>query len=211
MADRYLFLDTETTGLSVTGGDRVCEIAVVEADAKGRALRAFHTYLNPECRMNYTAQSIHGLSTSFLLGAPRFAEIQRDFLAFIKGATIVAHNATFDVNFLEGELARAGGPSFIGSVRKVECSLRRARSLLPVGKRSLDALCERFEIGTTDRTVHGALIDSVLLGHVWASLTALEKGGVMPLPVQANLTPDIRAALRNPRAPQLVWEGPIEA
>lgn len=211
MADRYLFLDTETTGLSVTGGDRVCEIAVVEADAKGKALRAFHTYLNPECRMNYTAQSIHGLSTAFLSGAPRFSEIQRDFLAFIKGATIVAHNATFDVHFLEGELARAGGPSFMGSVRKVECSLRRARSLLPVGKRSLDALCERFEIGTTDRTVHGALIDSVLLGHVWASLTALEKGGVMPLPVQANLTPDIRAALRNPRTPQLVWEGPIEA
>ena len=198
MAERFLFLDTETTGLSVTGGDRVCEIAVVEADEKGRAIRAFHTYLNPECRMNHVAQSIHGLSTSFLLGAPRFAEIQDEFLAFVKGATIVAHNATFDQHF-------------IGSVKKIECSWRRARSLLPVGKRSLEALCERFEIGTVDRSLHGALIDSVLLGHVWASLTALEKGGVMPLPVQANLTPEIRLALRQPRTPKLVWEGPIEA
>lgn len=211
MAERFLFLDTETTGLSVTGGDRVCEIAVVEADEKGRAIRAFHTYLNPECRMNHVAQSIHGLSTSFLLGAPRFAEIQEEFLAFVKGATIVAHNATFDQHFIEGELARAGGPSFFGSVKKIECSWRRARSLLPVGKRSLEALCERFEIGTIDRSLHGALIDSVLLGHVWASLTALEKGGVMPLPVQANLTPEIRLALRQPRTPKLVWEGPIEA
>lgn len=207
---RYLFLDTETTGISVTGGDRVCEIAVVEADAKGRATRAFHSYLNPGRRVSYVAEEIHGLSNAFLSAAPRFSEIRDDFLAFVKGATIVAHNATFDVNFLENELQLSGGPSLIGTVHGVECSLRRARNLLPVGKKSLDALCERFEIGTVDRSVHGALIDSVLLGHVWASLTALEKGGVMPLPVQANLTPAVREALRMPRAPKLVWEGPIE-
>lgn len=211
MTGRYLFLDTETTGISVAGGDRVCEIAVVEADSKGKAIRAFHTYLNPDRRVSYVAEEIHGLSNAFLSGAPRFADIQDEFLAFIKGSIIVAHNAAFDVNFLEGELSRSGGPSFIGSVRGVECSLRRARSLLPAGKRSLDALCERFEIGTVDRSVHGALIDSVLLGHVWASLTALEKGGVMPLPVQANLTAEVRSALRLPRASSLILEGPLEA
>ncbi|TBW35795.1 DNA polymerase III subunit epsilon [Siculibacillus lacustris] len=165
---REIVFDTETTGLDPRQGDRVVEIGCVELVNHIVTGQTFHVYLNPERTMPRGAFDVHGLSDAFLADKPKFAEIVDDFVAFIDGARLVAHNADFDIRFLNAELARVGRPP-IGSDRVVD-TLALARRRHPAGPNSLDALCNRYGIDNTRRDFHGALLDSELLAEVYVEL-----------------------------------------
>ncbi|MCA3023807.1 MAG: DNA polymerase III subunit epsilon [Rhodocyclaceae bacterium] len=174
---RLIFLDTETTGLEVPQGHRIIEIACVEMIDRRFTENNFHTYLNPEREIDAAAQNIHGLSLELLADKPRFADIVDDFLRYIDGGEIVIHNAAFDVGFLNAELKRAGrapidGPDVTtGKTRVITDTWKMAREQFPGKKNSLDALCERFEIDKSARTLHGARVDTQLLAEVYLALT----------------------------------------
>ena len=179
---REVVLDTETTGLSPATGDRVVEIGCVELVNFLPTGRTYQVYLDPEMPMPYGAQQIHGLTDAFLRDKPKFAEIAGDFVAFIEGAQVIAHNADFDIGFLNAELALAGRP-FITS--KVLDTVRLARQKYPGAQNSLDALCRRFNIDTSAREKHGALLDADLLAQVYLEIV----GGRQPgLTLAATLT-----------------------
>ncbi|MCA2999358.1 MAG: DNA polymerase III subunit epsilon [Burkholderiales bacterium] len=174
---RLIFLDTETTGLEAPQGHRIIEIACVEMIGRRFTENNFHTYLNPEREIDAAAQNIHGLSLEFLADKPRFADIVDDFLRYLDGGEIVIHNAAFDVGFLNAELKRAGrapidGPDVTtGKTRAITDTWKMAREQFPGKKNSLDALCERFEIDKSARTLHGARVDTQLLAEVYLALT----------------------------------------
>lgn len=171
---REIVLDTETTGLAATNGDRIVEIACLELIHHVPTGETFHTYINPERDMPEEAFRIHGLSDAFLSDKPLFAAIADDFLAFIADAPLVIHNAEFDVGFINAELVRLGRDRLDGS-RAVD-TMRLARKRFPGAQASLDALCRRFEIDNSARTFHGALLDCELLAEVYLEL----KGGRQP-------------------------------
>jgi DNA polymerase III subunit epsilon len=174
---RLIFLDTETTGLEAPQGHRIIEIACVEMIGRRFTENNFHCYLNPEREIDAAAQNIHGLSLEFLADKPRFADIVDHFLRYIEGGEIVIHNAAFDVGFLNAELKRAGrapidGPdAATGELRVITDTWKMAREQFPGKKNSLDALCERFEIDKSARTLHGARVDTQLLAEVYLALT----------------------------------------
>ncbi len=178
---REIVLDTETTGLSPNRGDRVVEIGCVELVNFIPTGTTFHFYLDPEMPMPAEAERIHGLSDEFLRGKPKFAEIADSFLAFIHDATVIAHNADFDVKFLNAELVLADRP-LIAS--KILDTVRLARRKFPGAQASLDALCRRFEIDTSDRTKHGALLDAHLLAQVYLELVGGRQPGLTLAAVQ---------------------------
>jgi DNA polymerase III subunit epsilon len=171
---RQIFLDTETTGLEVTQGHRVIEIAGVEMVNRRLTKRNFHRYLNPEREIDTGAQQIHGISLEFLADKPVFADIAAEFLDYVGDAELVIHNAAFDVGFLNAELKRSGrelmeaGPN---GKRVIVDTWKLAREQFPGKKNSLNALCERFEIDNSARTLHGALLDASLLAEVYLALT----------------------------------------
>jgi len=165
---REIILDTETTGLSPAGGDRVVEIACLELLNCVPTGNTFHRYINPERSVPAEAFAVHGLSEEFLGGHPVFGDIAPDFLAFIGDARLVIHNADFDLGFLNHELARLGLDRLSAPV---EDTLRLARRRFPGAPASLDALCRRFEIDLTRRDKHGALVDCELLAAVYLELT----------------------------------------
>jgi DNA polymerase III subunit epsilon len=171
---RQIFLDTETTGLYVEQGHRVIEIACVEMVGRRITKRNFHRYLNPEREIDPGAQQIHGISLEFLADKPRFADIADEFLDYVGDAELVIHNARFDVGFLNAELAIAKRTP-ISSVGKAKRSiidtLALAKDQFPGKKNSLDALCERFQVDNSARTLHGALLDAELLADVYLALT----------------------------------------
>lgn len=166
---REIVFDTETTGLSFTGGDRLVEIGCVELVHRVETGRVFHAYYHPEREMPAEAQAIHGLSSAFLSDKPRFVEAHGTLLEFIGDAPLVAHNAGFDFSFLNGELARAKRAT-ICLTRMVD-TLQLARSRHPGAKHSLDALCSRYGIDRSHRVLHGALLDAQLLAQVYVELT----------------------------------------
>jgi DNA polymerase-3 subunit epsilon len=166
---REIVFDTETTGLSFAGGDRLVEIGCVELVNRIETGRTYHVYVNPERDMPGEAQAVHGLSAAFLSDKPRFGEIVSDLLAFIEDAPMVAHNAGFDFSFLNGELGRCGHPDVCRS-RMVD-TLVLARTRHPGAKHTLDALCVRFGIDRSHRVLHGALLDAQLLAQVYVELT----------------------------------------
>jgi DNA polymerase-3 subunit epsilon len=168
MALREIVFDTETTGLSPLGGDRVVEIGCVELLNHVPTGATFHRYVNPERDMPEGAFAVHGLSSAFLADKPVFAAIADEFVAFIDGARLVAHNAAFDVAFLDAELARVGHPT-IDPGRIVD-TLQIARRKYPFSPNSLDALCQRLGIDNARRTKHGALLDSEILADVYVEL-----------------------------------------
>ena len=172
---REVVLDTETTGLSPVTGDRVVEIGCVEVMNFLPTGRTFQVYLDPEMPMPYGALQIHGLTDEFLRGKRKFAEIAGDFVAFIEGAQIIAHNADFDIGFLNAELALAGRP-FITS--RVLDTVRLARKKYPGAQNSLDALCQRFNIDTSAREKHGALLDADLLAQVYLEIVGGRQPGL---------------------------------
>lgn len=165
---REIILDTETTGLD-SRLDRIIEIGGIELVNKFPTGRTFHQYINPgNRRVHAEAQAVHGISDADLADKPGFAEIVDAFLEFIEGADIVAHNATFDAGFINAELERIGADP-IASERVVD-TLAIAKRKHPMGPNSLDALCRRYGIDNTHRTLHGALLDSELLAEVYIEL-----------------------------------------
>lgn len=168
--NRQIALDTETTGLDpVKGGHRIVEIGCVEMINRVRTGRVFHTYLDPSREMPDEAFRIHGLSTHFLKGKAKFADVAVDFLAFLDDSPLVIHNATFDLKFLNFELGMIGFPA-LGPGREVIDTLMVARQKFPGAPASLDALCKRFNIDLSTRTKHGALLDAELLADMYLEL-----------------------------------------
>ena len=165
---REIIFDTETTGLDFRD-DRVIELGCIELVNRFPTGRTFHHYLNPQGRdVHPDAQAVHGISNADLADKPPFAEIAGQFLEFVDGAKLVAHNAGFDMGFINAELARLGATA-IGPDRVVD-TLALARRKHPMGPNSLDALCRRYGIDNSRRTKHGALLDSELLAEVYIEL-----------------------------------------
>ena len=173
---REIVLDTETTGLSPGHGDRVVEIGCLELMNFVPTGKTYHAYLDPERAMPAEALRVHGLTDEFLRGKPKFADVAQEFLAFIQDSKVIAHNADFDIGFLNSELARLDrGP--IAS--EVIDSLRLARRKYPGAQVSLDALCRRFGIDTEERSVHHrALLDAHLLAQVYLELVGGRQPGL---------------------------------
>src|SRR5436309_4993603 len=165
---REIVLDTETTGLDPYQGDRLVEIGCVELYNKIPTGQNFHCYINPERAMSASAFEVHGLSAEFLKDKPLFAEVAAEFLAFVGEAPLVAHNAAFDLGFLNAELERAGKPT-LGSDRIVD-TLLLARRKHPAGPNRLDDLCSRYGIDNSRRSKHGALLDAEILAEVYVEL-----------------------------------------
>jgi len=165
---REIVLDTETTGLDPAKGHRIIEIGCIELVNAIPTSGTFHVYIDPERKMPKAAFRVHGLSAEFLSDKPVFAKIAEDFLTFISDAKIIAHNAEFDLRFLNAELALLGIAPIAGE--RVIDTLALARLKFPGAANSLDALCVRYEIDTSRRTKHGALLDAEILAEVYAKL-----------------------------------------
>jgi DNA polymerase-3 subunit epsilon len=164
---REIVMDTETTGLSPLTGDRVVEIGGVELFNHIPTGKTFHQYINPDRQMTADAYNVHGLSDEFLRDKPRFAEIADNMLAFFGDATLIAHNAPFDVSFLNFELEKAGRPALRNPIID---TVAVARDKHPGARVSLDALCKHYGIDNSRRTLHGALLDSEILADVYLEL-----------------------------------------
>ena len=165
---REIIFDTETTGLDPRE-DRVIELGCVELVNRFPTGRTIHRFINPQGRsVHPEAQAVHGISDADLVGKPVFAEILDEFLEFIDGAKLVAHNANFDIGFINAEFQRLGQP-YVDPSRVVD-TLAIARRKHPMGPNSLDALCRRYGIDNAHRTKHGALLDAELLAEVYIEL-----------------------------------------
>lgn len=173
---REIIFDTETTGLHKES-DRVIEIGCVEMVDRYLTGKTFHVYLNPQgVIIPDEVVAVHGLTNERLKDEPKFEEVADDFLAFIDGATLVAHNANFDLGFLNAELGRINKPLI--SVDRIIDTLAMARRKYPMGPNSLDALCKRFGIDNSRRTLHGALLDSEILADVYIELIGGKQGAL---------------------------------
>jgi len=168
---RQIVLDTETTGLSSATGDRIIELGCVELIGRKTTGQNLHLYFNPECEISEEASNIHGLRTEDLQHQPTFAAQAGQILAYLQGAELIIHNASFDVGFLDRELQAAGFPPLAAHVANIVDTLALAKTLFPGKRNSLDALCARLEIDNTHRTLHGALLDAQLLAQVYIHMT----------------------------------------
>jgi len=168
---RQIILDTETTGLEPSNGHRIIEIGCVELIDRRVSNNHYHQYINPEREIEAGALEVHGISNEFLQDKPLFADIVADFLAFIEGAELIIHNAPFDIGFLDAELSLLGRPDRMSDHSTVLDSLELARDLHPGQRNSLDALCKRYEVDNSSRTLHGALLDAEILGDVYLVMT----------------------------------------
>lgn len=165
---REIVFDTETTGIDPLKGDRVLEIGCLELINHLPTGRTLHLYINPERDVPAEAVAVHGLTAEFLSDKPIFSEVADAFLDFIADDILIAHNADFDVMFMNAELTRLGFPRL--EKRRVRDTLAIARQKFPGSPASLDALCKRFNIDNSGRTLHGALLDSQLLAEVYLEL-----------------------------------------
>jgi DNA polymerase-3 subunit epsilon len=173
---RQVVLDTETTGLEVTQGHRIIEVGVVELVNRRPTGRVFHHYVNPNRDIDAGAAAVHGITLAKLANKPRFEAIAQDFLAFIDGAEIVAHNAPFDVAFLDEELRLYALRSETERVKiRARCrvldTLALAKEMHPGQRNGLDALCKRYSIDNSHREYHGALLDARILADVYLAMT----------------------------------------
>ena len=184
---REVVLDTETTGLYPAQGHRIVEIGCVELINHIATERHLQLYINPERPMDADAEAVHGLTDDFLADKPVFAEIADTFLEFISDAPLVIHNASFDIGFLNAELARLGYPSIL--LDRAIDTVKIARKRFPGAQASLDALCRRYGVDLSDRSLHGALLDSNLLANVYLEL----RGGRQPDLVLGNETASTEA------------------
>ena len=176
---RQIVLDTETTGLSAEGGDRIIEIGCVELIARRLTGNNRHFYLNPERDSHEEALKVHGISNEFLRDKPKFAAVADELIAYLSGAEIIIHNAPFDVGFLNKELSLVGKPGLRQSVGSVTDTLTMAKEMYPGKRNSLDALCDRLGVDNASRTLHGALLDAELLADVYINLTRGQNALVM--------------------------------
>ena len=168
---RQIFLDTETTGLSAEGGDRVIEIGCVEMVARKLTGNNRHFYLNPGRDSHPDALRVHGITTEFLRDKPQFSAVADDLLEYLQGAEVIIHNAPFDVGFLNKELELLGRAPLKTTVGSVIDTMLMAKEMYPGKRNSLDALCDRLGVDNSGRTLHGALLDAELLADVYICLT----------------------------------------
>lgn len=169
---REICLDTETTGFAVKEGDRIIEIGCVELSDHGITNRNFHTYLNPERKMEADVIEVHKITNEMLVDKPKFEDKADEFIDFVKGARLIIHNAAFDEGFLDAELEKIGKPKLRDLGCEIVDSLEIARSVYPQMHNNLDALCKRLNIDTSqrEREGHGALLDAELLAQVYLVL-----------------------------------------
>lgn len=212
---REIVIDTETTGLDPNNGDRLIEVGCIEIVNRIPTGREFHRYLNPERDIHRDAIEVHGLTNDFLKDKPLFKDVVDEFLEFLEDAPLVAHNASFDLAFINAELARSGRPPL--TFDRVVDTLALARRRHPAGPNSLDALCKRYGIDLSARSKHGALLDSMLLANVYVELlgerqatlglggqsradaVVLQRGGaarLRPQPLPSRLTTEDELAHR---------------
>ena len=206
---REIALDTETTGLDPSTGDRVVEIGAVELFNQMPTGRTYHQYLNPDRMIPKEAFDVHGLSDDFLRDKPRFRDVARAFLDFIGDATLVIHNAPFDMKFLNHELTAAGHPALLMS--RAFDTVQLARQKFPGSPASLDALCRRFGVDNSMREKHGALLDSEILAEVYLELIGGRQPDLTLNPASSKSAAAINAAWRpkprpNPLPPRLTAE-----
>ncbi|MCK6406258.1 MAG: DNA polymerase III subunit epsilon [Rhodocyclaceae bacterium] len=178
---RQIFLDTETTGLETRLGHRIIELACVEMVNRRLTRRHLHYYVNPDRDIDEGALAVHGISREFLADKPRFGEVANEFLDFIRGAELVIHNAAFDVGFLDNELKMLGLAPIETVCANVRDTLKMARELHPGKKNNLDALCERYGVNNSHRTLHGALLDAEILADVYVAMTRGQESLIMNL------------------------------
>ncbi|WP_312524604.1 DNA polymerase III subunit epsilon [Paracoccus sp. (in: a-proteobacteria)] len=200
---REIVLDTETTGFDPDTGDRIVEIGAIELHNHLPTGRTFHVYINPERMMPKEAFDVHGLGDDFLKDKPKFAEIAQDFEDFIgDDGQLVIHNASFDMKFLNAELKKLGRPGLPNS--RATDTLELARRKFPGAQNSLDALCRRYRIDNSNRTLHGALLDSELLAEVYLALLGGRQPGLV-LESAGSLAADGSSSQHSanvPRAPR---------
>jgi DNA polymerase-3 subunit epsilon len=178
---RQVVLDTETTGLDAKLGDRVIEIGCMEMLSRRVSDNSYHQYVNPERPNAEGALRVHGLTDEFLADKPKFADVAAAFLDYVRGAELIIHNASFDVEFLDAELARARLGRLQDHIAGVIDTLALARELHPGKRNSLDALCERYAVDNAHRTLHGALLDARLLAEVYLAMTRGQDSLIMDL------------------------------
>ncbi|HEU4516031.1 MAG TPA: DNA polymerase III subunit epsilon [Steroidobacteraceae bacterium] len=191
---RQIVLDTETTGLEVSGGHRIIEIGCVELRHRRPTGQNWHRYLRPGREVDAAALAVHGITNEFLESQPAFAEVADEFLAFVEGAELVIHNAEFDVGFLDAELAAAGRTTRIGDHCRISDTLSLARRLHPGQRNSLDALCKRYGVDNSGRDLHGALLDARILADVYLAMS----GGQAALGLEAGPAGEGAAAATAP-------------
>lgn len=178
---RQIILDTETTGLDHRQGHRIVEIAAVELSNRQLTTQHFHYYLNPERDSDEGALQVHGLTTEFLRNKPKFNEISKEFLNFIADSELVIHNAPFDVGFLNHELNLINLKTLDKYCLSIIDTLKLAKELHPGKRNNLDALCDRYNIDNSKRTLHGALLDAELLAEVYLAMTRGQESLLMNL------------------------------
>jgi DNA polymerase-3 subunit epsilon len=207
---RFVVLDTETTGLEPSQGNRIIEVAGVEILGRRMSAARFHAYLNPGRDSEPGALEKHGLTTEFLSDKPRFEEVVDEFIAFIRGAVLIIHNAPFDVGFLNHELSLSHRPALSSFCPPPLDSLLMARELHPGKKNSLDALCDRYGVDNSHRTYHGALLDAELLADVYLAMTRGQESLVMDLEPTQTASQTGEAGAHRPAIPMLVVAPSVE-
>ena len=167
---RYIVLDTETTGLDPDDGHKIIEIGCIEILNRNITNNTFHKYINPNREIDIEASKIHGLTNSFLRDKPLFEEVYSEFSEYISDSPLIIHNAPFDIGFLKKEYSAVSmNDDFMNN--EIIDSLKLARKISPGKKNTLDALCERYSVDNSDRTLHGALLDAKLLAFVYLKMT----------------------------------------
>jgi DNA polymerase-3 subunit epsilon len=195
---RQIVLDTETTGLEPAEGHRIIEIGAVELLDRRLSGEHFHSYLNPQRDIEDGALEVHGITQEFLSDKPYFADIAEEFLRFVRDSEVIIHNAPFDLGFLDMELSQlANPPGLMEDLVTVLDTLELARELHPGQRNSLDALCKRYDVDDSSRSLHGALLDAEILAEVYLAMT----GG------QTDLGLSFRSSAPKERAAQFAGEG----
>lgn len=212
---RQIILDTETTGLDWKKGNRVVEIGCVELLERRPSGNNFHRYLKPDCEFEAGAQEVTGLTLEFLADKPRFEEVVDEFLAYVDGAELIIHNASFDMGFLENELLLAGKARLAERVTVTD-TLLMARERYPGQRNSLDALCRRLGVDNSHRQLHGALLDAQILADVYIALTSGQEEIGFGQPEaersgEVGMVPAFDAAVLLPRPRVLVTGSELEA
>ena len=200
---KQIVLDTETTGLNAKLGDRVIEIGCIEILNRRPTGNHFHRYVNPGRESESGALAVHGITAEFLQDKPGFGDIADDFLDYVRGAEIIIHNAPFDVEFLNLELAVLGRQPIEEHCAGIIDTLKFAKELHPGKRNSLDALCERYQIDNSHRTLHGALLDAELLAEVYLAMTRGQDSLAIELE-QAHAPQAASAAAMTERPPLMV-------
>ncbi len=186
---RQVVLDTETTGLKVADDHRIIEIGCVEIINRRKTGETFHQYINPERTIDIGAAKVHGITDELLLDKPKFSDIADDFFLFITGAELIIHNAEFDIGFLHHELKKINSEQpRIDDISAVLDTLKMARDKHPGQKNSLDALCQRYAIDNSKRTLHGALLDAEILADVYLAMTGGQVSLSLSLTARGSVT-----------------------